>query len=191
MTTTLGERFQQALQYARHAHGGQTRKGTNIPYISHLMAVASLVLDDGGDEDEAIGGLLHDVAEDCGGRSRLEDVRAHFGDKVARIVEGCTDSWKTPKDQWIERKKAYLAHAHALPPEVLRVSAADKVHNAYAILRDLRTIGERVWERFSAGPDDVLWYYDSLVRAFRESGGGPLVEELARIVRGIQREMGY
>jgi (p)ppGpp synthase/HD superfamily hydrolase len=191
VAAALGERFQEAFQYAREAHDGQLRKGTRIPYISHLMGVASLVLDDGGDEDEAIAALLHDVAEDCGGRPRLEDVRARFGDKVARIVEGCTDSWKTPKDPWLERKKAYIEHAHKLPPEILRVSAADKVHNAYAILRDLRTIGEQVWDRFNAGPDDVIWYYESLVRAFRESGGGPLTEELARIVRGIQREMGY
>jgi hypothetical protein len=108
-------------------------------------------------------------------------------------VESCTDSWKTtpPKEPWIERKRAYVERARRLTPAALRVSAADKVHNSYSILRDLRTQGEAAWRRFDATPDDIIWYYESLVRSFRESGGGPLVEELDRIVRGIRREMGY
>ncbi len=191
MVRTLGPRFDEAFEYARVTHAEQARKGTDTPYISHLMGVTSLVLDDGGDEDEAIAALLHDVAEDHGGRSRLDEIRTRFGDKVARIVEGCTDSWTVPKLPWMERKRAYVEHANTLAPDVLRVSAADKVHNAWAILRDLRNRGEEVWKRFNAPPDDVIWYYESLVRAFREAGGGPLVEELARIVRGIQREVGY
>jgi len=184
-------RFHEAFRYAAEAHKGQTRKGTTTPYISHLMAVASIVLDDGGTEDEAIAALLHDAAEDQGGRERLDDIRRRFGDGVARIVEDCTDSWETPRKPWLERKRTYVEHARRLPPEALRVSAADKVHNAYAILRDLRTHGEGTWSRFNARPDDIVWYYEALVRAFRESGGGPLVDELERIVRGIQREMGY
>lgn len=187
----LTDRFLDAVRYAAEAHKDQTRKGTTIPYLSHLMAVASIVLGDGGTEDEAIAALLHDAAEDQGGRTRLEDIRRHFGDTVARIVEACTDSWTTPKEPWIERKRRYVAHAAHLDAAALRVSAADKVHNAYAILRDLRTIGERVWDRFSANSDDIVWYYKSLVHAFREAGGGPLVDELDRIVRGIEREMGY
>jgi (p)ppGpp synthase/HD superfamily hydrolase len=155
------------------------------------MGVASIVLDDGGDEDEAIGALLHDAAEDQGGRARLDDIRSRFGDAVARIVEDCTDSWETPKRPWSERKKAYVEHARHLGASSLRVSAADKVHNTYAILRDLRNIGEEVWNRFSAPADDVMTYYESLVRAYREAGGGRLVDELDRIVRGIRREMGY
>ncbi len=111
--------------------------------------------------------------------------------RVARIVEDCTDSWSQPKEPWLERKQAYIQHARRLSGPSLRVSAADKVHNSYAILRDLRNSGERVWERFKATPDDVLAYYESLVRAYREAGGGLLVDELDRIVRGIQREMGY
>src|SRR5207253_6302968 len=107
------------------------------------------------------------------------------------IVEDCTDSWDTPKPPWAERKRRYVEHARQLTPSSLRVSAADKVHNAYAILRDLRKHGESVWSRFSAPPDDVIAYYAGLVRAYREAGGGPLVEELDRIVRGIEREMGY
>jgi (p)ppGpp synthase/HD superfamily hydrolase len=189
--TRLTSRFDEAFRYAHELHAEQTRKGTAAPYIGHLMGVASIVLDDGGNEDEAIGGLLHDAAEDHGGRGRLEDIRARFGQAVARIVEDCTDSWDTPRAPWLERKKTYIEHARHLSPSSLRVSAADKVHNSYAILRDLRNMGEKVWDRFNAGPDDVMSYYESLVRAFREAGGGKLVDELERIVRGIQREMGY
>lgn len=187
----LSGRFDDAFRYAHQVHSEQRRKGTNAPYIGHLMGVTSIVLDDGGNEDEAIAALLHDAAEDHGGRERLEDIRARFGDSVARIVEDCTDSWDTPKAPWAERKHAYVHHARTLPRSSLRVSAADKVHNAYAILRDLRNSGEAVWERFSAAPDNVMSYYERLVRAFREAGGGPLVDELDRIVRGIRREMGY
>jgi len=187
----LTSRFDEAFRYAHDVHDGQTRKGSGAPYVSHLMGVASIVLEDGGGEDEAIGALLHDAAEDQGGRPRLDDIRARFGDTVAKIVEDCTDSWSDPKEPWLERKQAYIQHARKLSGPSLRVSAADKVHNAYAILRDLRNLGERAWERFNATPDDVVAYYESLVRAYREAGGGVLVDELDRIVRGIQREMGY
>ncbi len=191
MGTLLTTRFDDAFRYAHELHAGQTRKGTASPYVGHLMGVASIVLDDGGTEDEAIGALLHDAVEDQGGRARLEEIRRRFGDAVARIVEDCTDSWETPKKPWAERKRQYVEQARHLGAPSLRVSAADKVHNAYAILRDLRNSGEAVWSRFNAAPDDVLSYYESLVRAFREAGGGRLVDELDRIVRGIQREMGY
>jgi (p)ppGpp synthase/HD superfamily hydrolase len=189
--TTLTGRFDEAVRYAREVHASQTRKGTGTPYLAHLLGVASIVLDDGGTEDEAIAALLHDAAEDHGGRARLEDIGTRFGDSVARMVEECTDSWETPKKPWAERKQAYAQHARTLSPPSLRVSAADKVHNSYAILRDLRNEGESVWDRFNAGPDDVMSYYQSLVRAYREAGGGKLVDELARIVRAIEREMGY
>ena len=187
----FSERFFEALRYAAAAHDGQLRKGTTVPFFSHLMGVASIVMDAGGDEDEAIAALLHDAAEDTGGRDRLDDIRTRFGDRAARIVEACTDSWETPKRPWMERKRAYLEHARHLKPDELRVSAADKVHNAYAILRDLRLHGDAVWNRFNATPEDVLWYYESLVKVYRHAGGGPLVDELARIVRGIEREVGY
>lgn len=189
--TTLTARFDEALIYARAVHDGQTRKGSGAPYIGHLMGVASIVLDDGGNEDEAIAALLHDAAEDQGGRARFEEVAARFGPAVAQIVSDCTDSWDIPKGPWLERKRAYTEHARHLGPSSLRVSAADKVHNAYAILRDLRNEGERVWDRFNASADDVIVYYQSLVRSYREAGGGRLVDELDRIVRGIEREMGY
>jgi (p)ppGpp synthase/HD superfamily hydrolase len=188
----LTQRFDEAFRYAHEVHADQVRKGSHpIPYIGHLMGVASIVLDDGGGEDEAIGALLHDAAEDRGGRERLDDIRNRFGDAVAKIVEDCTDSWETPKRPGRDRKDAYAEHARHLPPSSLRVSAADKVHNGYAILRDLRNEGEAVWDRFNAKADDVIAYYQTLVRSYREAGGGKLVDELERIVRGIEREMGY
>jgi GTP pyrophosphokinase len=188
---TLTSRFDDAFRYTHQVHAEQLRKGNGTPYIAHLMGVASIVIDDGGSEDEAIAALLHDAAEDHGGRERLNDIRARFGDAVARIVEDCTDSWETPKRPWIDRKREYVEHAHSLTPSSLRVAAADKVHNAYAILRDLRNTGDQVWARFNAPADDVVAYYEGLVRAFKHSGGGRLTDELERIVRGIQREMGY
>ena len=189
--TELTSRFDAALAYSHDVHRSQTRKGNEAPYIGHLLGVASIVLDDGGSEDEAIGALLHDAAEDHGGRPRLDEIRQRFGEPVARIVADCTDSWETPKRPWIERKRDYVEHARTLPPASLRVAAADKVHNAYAILRDLRNVGDGVWDRFNAPADDVIAYYEGLVRSFRQAGGGRLVEELERIVKGIQREMGY
>lgn len=189
--TELTGRFDEALKYTHELHRAQKRKGNGSPYIGHLLGVASIVLDDGGSEDEAIAALLHDAAEDHGGRERLDEIRARFGAPVAQIVQDCTDSWETPKRPWLDRKREYVDHARTLPPSSLRVAAADKVHNAYAILRDLRNHGEEVWKRFNAPADDVIAYYEGLVRSFREAGGSKLVDELDRIVRGIQREMGY
>ena len=191
MGETLTNKLDRAFSYAHEVHDGQFKKGTSVPYLGHLMGVSSIVLGDGGGEDEAVAALLHDAAEDHGGRARLDDIRSRFGDEVARIVEDCTDSWDTPKPSWLARKQAYIQRARTLPSPSLRVSIADKVHNTYGILRDLRNIGEKVWERYDVSPDDVLAYYESLVRAYREAGGGRLVDELERIVRGIQREMGY
>lgn len=187
----LTGRYDDAFRYAREVHARQTRKRTGSPYLNHLMGVASIALDDGGSEDEAIAALLHDAAEDHGGRGRVEDIRARFGDGVARIVEDCTDSWEEPKKPWAERKRAYVEHARELPPSSLRVSAADKVHNTYALLRDLRNTGDAVWDSYEARADDVVAYYASLVRAYRAAGGRRLVAELERIVRGIEKEMGY
>jgi len=187
----LTPRFDAAFAYAHEVHRDHTRKGNGFPYIGHLIGVASIVIDDGGTEDEAIAALLHDAPEDRGGRARLDEIRAKFGDAVARIVEDCTDSWTIPKKPWAERKKEYAEHARTLNPSSLRVSAADKVHNGYAILPDLRNIGDETWARFNAPPDDILAYYQSLVKSYRQAGGGRLVDELDRIVRAIEREMGY
>ena len=191
MPQQLSTKFRKALSYAFDLHADQIKKASGVPYVGHLLSVAGTVLEHAGTETQAIAALLHDAAEDQGGRKTLNKIERKFGREVADIVEDCTDSWETPKPPWLNRKSAYIEHARHLSPPSLRVSAADKVHNSYAILRDLRNQGEKVWERFSAKPDDMISYYESLVRAFREAGGGRLVDELERIVRGIQREMGY
>lgn len=190
--TMLGPRFEDAFAYAARLHAEQKRKGGAIPFLAHLMAVAALVLDDGGSEDEAIAALLHDAVEDQGGLARLEDIRQRYGAVIAHIVEGCSDSFTMPKPPWAERKRAYVAHASKLDSSTLRVSAADKVVNSRAILRDWHRVGDEVWTRFNASREDQLWYYGALVDAFRDSGGGPLVEELSRVVmelRALQPEV--
>src|SRR5258708_39348974 len=169
---TLTRRFDDAFTYAHGVHAGHIRKGNGAPYIGHLLGVASIVLDDGGTEDEAIAALLHDAAEDHGGRPRLEEIRTTLGEAGAKIVEDCTDSWSVPKRPWADRKRDYVEHARTIGPSSLRVSAADKVHNTYAILRDLRNIGDTTWERFNATPDEIVGYYHGLVRSYRQAGGG-------------------
>jgi len=180
-------RFEAALTYATHLHRDQTRKGTDIPYVGHLLGVASLVIEDGGSEDEAIAGLLHDAVEDQGGAPRLEDIRTRFGERVATLVAGCTDADTTPKPPWRQRKEAYLAHLRKATADVLRVSAADKLYNARAILEDYRALGEALWPRFSEGRDEILWYYRSLVGIFLERGPARLAGELARAVAELNR----
>lgn len=138
----LTKRYDDALQYAHDIHRKQTRKGTTIPYIAHLMTVSALVIEHGGDEDQAIGALLHDAAEDQGGETTLEDIRKRFGDIVAEIVHDCTDSWVEPKPEWGPRKEAYLALLPKKATRSLLVSLADKTHNAEAILFDYRVIGD-------------------------------------------------
>ena len=183
----LGSRFEEALLYAIRLHARQRRKGTSIPYAAHLLAVSAIVLEDGGDEDQAIAALLHDAVEDQGGRPVLEQIRSRFGDRVAAIVEGCTDAEVIPKPPWRERKERYVAHVRQASPDVRRVSAADKLHNARAILTDLRRHGGTLWSRFSGGREGVLWYYRALVSAYQAAGSGPLAEELDRVVGEIER----
>ena len=187
MALTTTTRFEEALVYTARLHAGQTRKGGSIPYISHLLAVTGLVLEQGGDEDEAIAALLHDAVEDQGGRPTLDEIRRRFGDRVAGIVEGCTDAFTTPKPPWRGRKEAYLAHLPQASASVHLVSAADKLHNARTILADYRQSGETVWERFNGGRDGTLWYNRALVEALRAGGPSPLVEELERVVAELER----
>jgi len=184
----LTARFGSALTLAHELHAGQFRKGTAIPYVSHVLAVAGIVLDYGGDEDEAIAALLHDAVEDCGGAPVLADIRCRFGDCVAGIVAACSDTDQMPKPPWQARKEAYLAHLRDAPASVRLVSAADKLHNARAILADYRQIGNALWDRFNATKAQTLWYYRALVEAFEAHGRTPLVSELARTVDAIQRE---
>ena len=184
----LTARFEVALGYAIRLHAGQLRKGTTIPYVSHPLAVAGLVLEHGGDEDEAIAALLHDTAEDCGGRPVLDEIRARLGERVAAIVEGCSDSLTTgEKAPWWERKTKYLEHLRKAPPSVRLVSASDKLHNTRAILADYRAIGDELWERFTAKRDGTLWYYGTLVDLFRDLGPRHLAEELTRVVSELRR----
>jgi (p)ppGpp synthase/HD superfamily hydrolase len=183
----LTARFERALVYAFQLHRRQTRKGSHTPYIAHLLAVTSLVIEDGGDEDQAIAALLHDAVEDQGGLVTLERIRTKFGDRVARIVEGCTDADSLPKPPWRSRKEAYLNHLAGAPAEVRRVSLADKLHNARSILADLRQSGDSVWKRFNGGKDGTLWYYRSLVEIFRAEVDRRMVIDLGEVVDKIER----
>ncbi|WP_119313948.1 HD domain-containing protein, partial [Calidithermus terrae] len=147
----LSERFKDALGLAFELHMGQRRKGTDVPYLAHLLAVSAIVLEHGGGEDEAIAALLHDAAEDQGGRETLERIRRRFGERVAAVVEGCTDAWEEPKPPWRGRKEAYLAHLPGADAATRLVSCADKLHNARAVLADYRRLGEGLWARFQGG----------------------------------------
>ena len=182
----LTERFADALQFAWRLHDGQLRKGTAIPYVSHLMAVASIALEHGANEDEAIAALLHDAVEDAGGKRTLEAIRQRFGPAVAEIVDGCTDAYEEPKPLWRPRKETYLAHLATAPPSVRLVSNSDKLHNARSILSDLRLHGPALWKRFTAPKEGTLWYYRSLVQVFASHGRSPLVDELDLTVRKIE-----
>jgi (p)ppGpp synthase/HD superfamily hydrolase len=195
MTTTgesepglLTSRFRDALWFAAFLHAGQWRKGTDIPYVAHLLAVSSLVLENGGSEDAAIAGLLHDAVEDQGGERVLEQIASRFGAPVAAIVEACSDTKENPKPPWRERKERYIEHLAPVTSETLLVSLADKLHNARAILADYRKLGESLWERFQGGRDGTLWYYGTLVGAFTERGEhADLVDELRRVVADLNR----
>ena len=187
MDQKLTERFERALQYAARLHSGQFRKGSGVPYVSHLLAVAAIVMENDGDEDSCVAALLHDAAEDQGGRETLEEIRVLFGETVADIVADCTDSWIHPKPPWRGRKEEYVAKLADKPADSLLVSLADKLHNARAILMDCRSHGDDLWQRFQAGKEGVLWYYGALTPAFRKSGQhARLVDELERTVAALQ-----
>ena len=183
----LSPRFEQAFLYASLVHAGQVRKVTSIPYLSHLLAVAGLVLEYGGDEDEAIAALLHDAVEDAGGRPRLADIQQRFGDRVAEIVLGCTDTDTTPKPPWQARKEAYIAHLQHASPSARLVSCCDKLHNSRTIVADLRLYGDAVWQKFAGKRDGSLWYYKSLLAEYQRLGvHPPLVQELCRTIETMQ-----
>jgi (p)ppGpp synthase/HD superfamily hydrolase len=183
----LGIRLQQAFRYAAEKHDGQTRKKSAVPYLSHLMAVASLVLEAGGDEDMAMAALLHDVVEDCGGMPRLREIRKQFGPRVAKIVEGCTDSFVEPKPEWLERKKDYLRAVKHVDAETRLVSAADKLHNVRTILADYRQHGEAIWTRFNGKKEGTLWYYRALSAEYQRRGRNRITRELALAVKELER----
>jgi (p)ppGpp synthase/HD superfamily hydrolase len=186
-SSRLSKRFDEAFQYAHDAHRDQRRKKTDRPYISHLMGVASLVLQYGGDEEQAIAALLHDVVEDCGGAPRLADIRERFGERVARIVDGCTDTDAAPKPPWRERKERYVERVRGEQEDVLLVSAADKLYNMREILMDVRDHGSSVWERFSGKREGSLWYYKALIDAFRGRTACGLIAELERTAADLEQ----
>ena len=165
----LGSRFLRAFEFAADKHRKQIRKASTIPYIAHLMGVASLVLEAGGDEDLAIAALLHDVVEDCGGEKMLREVRRRFGKRVAHIVDGCTDAYEIPKPPWKERKVSYINRLKKEDADTRLVSAADKLNNVRSILSDYRALGESVWSRFNGGREGTLWYYRTLRDEFLRS----------------------
>ena len=187
----LSEKFEEALVYATQAHGNQMRKKTGIPFVAHILGVTAIALEYGASETEAISALLHDTVEDCGGADRLRDIRKKFGDDVAGIVDGCTDTYETPKPPWLERKRAYIEHLKDSDSSTRLVTASDKLHNTRAILAELRRHGTDVFDRFGGKKDGTLWYYRTLVTAFREHGNRTdLIGELDRVVTEIEKLTG-
>lgn len=202
LRSPLTDRFNRALVLASSLHATQPRKGGEVPYIAHLLAVCALVLEAGGDEDVAIAALLHDAVEDQGGPPTLAMIRQLFGDRVADTVNGCTDTDQTPKPPWKQRKQDYLSHLRTAPDDVRLVSAADKVHNARSIIFDYRTLegidgekgnGHEIWQRFHASAHEQMWYYKELVAALRAGESPrptkvrPLIDELDRLVGAMEK----
>lgn len=180
--------FSSALVFAARVHRDQRRKGTDIPYMAHILGVTALVLEHGGTDDEAIGALLHDAAEDGGGEAMLAEIRAQFGDAVGDIVLGCSDSLaEDPADKapWLERKQAYLAHVGEASRSVCLVSAADKLHNVRSLIHAVRAGGDDVWARFNGGREGSLWYYDAVSLALWRRWPSLLTEELRREVQAL------
>jgi len=182
----LGPRFLRAFEFAAEKHKGQTRKASTIPYVAHLIGVASLVLEAGGDEDLAIAALLHDVVEDCGGAPMLTEVRRRFGVRVAHVVDGCTDADSYPKPPWRERKEKYIRHMTRADADTRLVSAADKLNNVRSILSDYRAIGESVWSRFNGGREGTLWYYRTLLQVFLRHKRNRVTRELELAVSELE-----
>jgi (p)ppGpp synthase/HD superfamily hydrolase len=164
----VGRKFDRALQFAVEVHRYDPRKGTEVPYVAHVLGVCSLVLEEGGSEIQAIAALLHDTAEDHGGQKTLDKIQADFGPDVMKIVKACSDTLATRKPKWRPRKERYLKRLAREPESVLLVSLADKLYNARAITRDYRICGERLWKRFKTGRDDQLWYYRRLRDTFAQ-----------------------
>jgi (p)ppGpp synthase/HD superfamily hydrolase len=183
----LGSRFLRAFEFAAQNHAGQLRKASTIPYIAHLMGVASLVLEAGGDEDLAIAALLHDVVEDCGGEPMLKEIGRRFGTRVADMVDGCTDADTYPKPPWRERKEKYIRQLKTADADTRLVSAADKLNNLRSILSDYRAVGESVWSRFNGGREGTLWYYRTLRDVFLRQKRNRIPRELDLAVIELDR----
>jgi (p)ppGpp synthase/HD superfamily hydrolase len=182
----LGARFLRAFVFTAEKHKGQTRKASSIPYIGHLMGVASLVLEGGGDEDLAIAALLHDVVEDCGGVPMLKEIRRRFGARVAKMVDGCTDAYTDPKPAWRERKEKYIVRLRKEDKDTRLVSAADKLNNVRSIVSDYRAVGESIWSRFKGGREGTLWYYRTLRDEFLRDPPNRITRDLALAVSELE-----
>lgn len=185
--TILTQKFEQALVYATRLHTQQVRKATGIPYISHLLSVAALVLENGGNEEEAIAALLHDAVEDQGGAATRAEIYQLFGEQVVAIVDGCTECDTLPKPPWHERKQRYLEQLCLGSPAVRRVALADKLHNARSLLFDYRQQGDAIWSVFTAGREGTLWFYHSLINLYRQTPSTPMLEELARVINELEQ----
>ena len=183
----LTPKFARALAYASRLHGGKLRKKTQIPDIGHVLGVTAIALEYGANETEAIAALLHDAAEDAGGRKRLNDIRRRFGNAVAKIVDGCTDTYDDPKPPWLERKKEYVRHVRNAPVSTKLVSASDKLQNVRSLLRNYRNEGDQLWKRYNCGKEGALWYYRALVKAFTGNRIKPLIRDLGLAVRELER----
>lgn len=186
MSFPLGPRFQEALILAARVHTGQFRKGTSVPYVSHVLAATATALENGADEAIACACLLHDAVEDGGGLPVLEEIRARFGPAVAGLVMECTDATTVPKPPWRVRKEAYLAHLAAASPGARLIVLSDKLHNASSLVRDLRRSGASLWERFNAGPEETVWYYRRVVEILAAGGRTPLLDELEAVVGELE-----
>lgn len=194
----LSQRFMAAVDYARILHAEQ-RKGSQVPYMAHLLGVASLVMGENGHvafpitEDMVIAAILHDAAEDHGGMNRLKDIEENFGQTVARMVEGLSDSLvenAEDKERWEDRKSAYLQRLAEEPVEVQLISVADKVHNARAMLEDYRAVGASMWQRFKRGREQQLWYLKGLLEIYRAGVGGRLTDAFGRVIAELERASG-
>jgi (p)ppGpp synthase/HD superfamily hydrolase len=185
--TNLSPKFEEALLFAKQVHAGQLRKGSGTPYFSHVLAVTSLVLEDGGSEKEAIAALLHDCAEDGGGQTILEQIRDRFGLEIAEIVLECSDTLEVPKPPWRARKQAHIDTLRTGRPESIRVKLADKLHNAHDLLRSLHEHGLSVWKDFKGGKDGTLWYFREMHAVFSETRSGFLLDEFARLIEAIDQ----
>lgn len=188
---TLTGRFIEALFYANQNHRDQTRKATNIAYISHPLAVAGLIIEAGGDEDQAIAGLLHDVPEDCGGEARLIEIMEMFGPRVEAMVRGCSDALPAEgkeKDPYVIRKSQHIHHLNAeANADVLLVTAADKLHNARAIVTDLEISGKKLWSRFNGSPQQIIWYYKEMFKLLKKNNVSPvLLKPLKKCIDRMQ-----
>lgn len=174
-----------AFSLAESLHRGQLRKCTRIPYLYHLLSVASLVGEYGGNDQQVAAALLHDAAEDQGGSETLEIIEAQLGFEVAAYVRACSDSTASPKPPWRARKEAFIVQIRGMAPEAKLIVAADKLHNTLSLLRDYRQVGEALWERFNGGRDGTLWYYPTVTQALEASWAHPILVELRNAVDGL------